>query len=157
MKPFFSLIIPCYNVIQFINQGLETLVNQTFKDFEIIFIDDCSTDDTYNFIANYKDKSSLDITLIKNERNCGPGQSRNNGINIANGQYITFMDSDDWLEHTFFEEMYNCIIKNNAEMVQCDFYRYYNEKNIGLNVHKILMLLQAKMKYLHNQYLHYGT
>ena len=128
MRPFFSLIIPCFNAIKFLSQGIETLEKQSFKDFEVIFIDDCSTDNTYNFLTDYKLSSSLNITILKNKINSGPGQSRNNGIKNANGVYITFMDSDDWLESTFFEEMYNCIIKNNAEIVQCDFSRFYKGK-----------------------------
>ena len=128
MKPFFSLIIPCYNVSKFIDKGIKSLDSQTFKNFEVIFIDDCSTDNTYDILSEYKINSELNITLLKNDKNSGPGKSRNNGIKVANGIYITFMDSDDWLENTFFEDIHNCIIQNKADIVQCDFYRYYKEE-----------------------------
>lgn len=125
MRPFFTLIVPCYNAIAYIEQGIKSLENQTYNNFEVIFVDDCSIDNTFNFLLEYKSKTSLNVTVLKNDINCGPGQSRNNGIKKAKGSYITFMDSDDWLEETFFEEMHNCIIKNNADIVQCDFSRFY--------------------------------
>lgn len=102
-----SVIIPCYNSYKYMNKCLKSLEDQTFKDFEVIFVDDYSTDNTYNDLKKYLENTNLQWELLKNSQNSGPGQSRNNGIEKAKGEFVCFMDSDDWYENNFLEKMYN--------------------------------------------------
>lgn len=122
-----SIIIPCYNSYELMSRCLKSLENQTFKNFEVIFVDDCSTDNTLNKLESYLKYSSLTYTILKNDMNSGPGVSRNNGIKFAKGKYVSFMDSDDWYEKDFLELMYNKIIKENVDIVMCDYFRVYSD------------------------------
>lgn len=108
-------------------RGLMSLEQQTFKDFEAIFVDDCSTDGTYLQLLDYQQKSNLNIIVLRNVQNVGPGQSRNYAISQAQGKYLAFMDSDDWYETNLLEEVHNKIVEESADMVFFDFYRAYNE------------------------------
>lgn len=121
--PLFSVIIPCYNSWHYMERGLHSLENQIWTDFEVIFIDDCSTDDTYHRLEEYKRRCTLEVQVIKNIKNSGPGESRNHGIKIASGEYIAFLDSDDWYEPDFLKKMYEQLQKTGADIVFCDFYR----------------------------------
>lgn len=120
--PKFSVIIPCYNSFKLMGKCLESLENQIFKDFEIIIIDDCSTDDSFEQLEIYKEKSNLNIILLKNDINLGPGKTRNNGINNATGEFVIFIDSDDYIEINTLEIMNKIIIDNNADCIIFDYY-----------------------------------
>ena len=89
-SPIFSIVIPCYNSWRYMERGLHFLEKQTFIDFEVIFVDDCSTDDTYCQLEKYQQQSILSIRIIRNIKNSGPGESRNYGIKMAKGDYIAF-------------------------------------------------------------------
>lgn len=121
--PFFSVIIPCYNSVKWIERGLQSLEEQTFKLFEVILVDDCSEDATYDYLLEYKEHSPLDLQVFRNEKNCGPGEARNRGICKARGEYLTFMDSDDWYEPDYLDEMGMKIREKKADIVFCDFFR----------------------------------
>lgn len=110
-SPIFSIVIPCYNSWRYMERGLHFLEKQTFIDFEVIFVDDCSTDDTYCQLEKYQQQSILSIRIIRNIKNSGPGESRNYGIKMAKGDYIAFLDSDDWYEVDFLEKMYGQLQK----------------------------------------------
>ena len=88
----FSIIIPAYNAEKEIDRALESIKKQTFNNYEIIVIDDCSTDNTYNKVKKYED-----VKIIKNEKNLKAGGSRNKGLDVARGEYIIFLDADDYL------------------------------------------------------------
>ena len=109
-----SVIIPVYNVENYLEECLDSIINQTLKDIEIICINDGSTDSSLEILNDYASKDSR-IKVLTQE-NCGVSVSRNHGIKLAIGEYIYFMDSDDILELTALEELYN-ISKNNTE---CD-------------------------------------
>lgn len=117
MKPKVSIIIPVYNAEKYIGKCLETVCNQTLKDLEIIVINDGSTDNSYEIINEYKNKDNRIITY--NLKNQGPSKARNKGLEIAKGDFIGFVDADDWCEVTMFEKLYNRAIKNNLDMVMC--------------------------------------
>lgn len=121
----FSVIIPCYNSVELLERGINSLLKQAFRNFEVVFVDDCSTDGTYDYLLNCKSESALNIQVLRNEKNCGPGESRNLGIREAKGEYIAFMDSDDWYEEDFLQQMYERIQETEAELVLCDFYRCF--------------------------------
>ncbi|WP_406683349.1 glycosyltransferase family 2 protein [Seonamhaeicola sp. MEBiC1930] len=110
--PFFSVIIPLYNKEFFIKDTLSSVINQTFKDFEIIIIDDGSTDKSYDVVNSFND----DRIQIIRQKNSGLCASRNKGINHAKGKFIAFLDADDlWMVD--FLETINYLIKNHPEQV----------------------------------------
>ena len=95
-----SIVIPTYNRFNFLKEAIESIKKQNFKDFEIIIIDDNSTDDTATIIDMYK---NLRIKYIKNKKNMGPGYNRKIGISSCDGEYIIFMDDDDYyIDNDFF-------------------------------------------------------
>lgn len=121
-----SVIIPVYNCKDYLIQCFESIQNQTFKDIEIIFIDDESTDGSLELLYKFQ---SLDnrVVIIKNKHS-GPGASRNEGIKIARGQYLFFVDSDDWLDQTCLEKLYKKSILSNSDI--CLFgLKKFDEKN----------------------------
>lgn len=128
----FSVIIPCYNSSSTILPTIESVVQQTFKDWEIIVVDDCSTDDTVNKIQQYIDEhSKYCISLYCKKQNSGPGESRNIAMKMAKGDYFLFLDSDDFYELNAFEIINHCIETTNADIVG-----YGNTLEIGNNIRK---------------------
>ncbi|MBQ9298390.1 MAG: glycosyltransferase [Clostridia bacterium] len=123
--PKVSVIVPVYNVEKYIEKCLDSLVNQTLKDIELIIVNDGSTDSSEQIILKYKDKNSNIMYLTK--ENGGLSDARNFGIPYATGDYIAFLDSDDYVELSLYEKLYNKAIETNADMVECDFYWEYSE------------------------------
>ena len=119
--PKISVVIPCYNASEFISRCVKSLEEQDFKDFKVIFVDDCSEDDTVNKIEDIQKNSPLNIVLLKNEVNRGPAFSRNAGIQYSNTEYITFCDCDDWYEPDFLSTMFNMISQNNVGISLCGY------------------------------------
>ena len=115
-----SIIIPAYNVSKYIEKCLNSLINQTLKNVEIIVINDGSTDNTLDIIKSFKDER---IKIIDLKVNKGIGNARNLGIKKAKGKYIGFVDSDDYVDKKMFETMYNKAIKEDLDLVICDFYK----------------------------------
>lgn len=97
-----TVIIPTYNSSQYIKKAIESVLNQTYKDIELIIVDDCSTDNTIEIISKYNNNIN-NFKIIANKQNMGVGISRKIGIENANGEYITFLDSDDYLLPNFLE------------------------------------------------------
>ena len=126
--PKVSVIVPFYNVEGYIEKCLDTLVNQTLEDIEIILVNDGSKDNSIliakKFLENYPKK----IVYLEKE-NGGLSDARNFGIPYAKGEYIAFLDSDDYVEKNMYEEMYALAKKENSDMVQCNFYWEYIDKN----------------------------
>ena len=100
-----SIIIPIYNSEKYIEQCIQSILAQSFKDFELILIDDGSTDNSYNIVKQYAD-SDTRLILIKKE-NGGVSSARNCGLEIASGKYVTFIDSDDYVLPDFLEKIYS--------------------------------------------------
>ena len=100
----FSIIIPVYQVEKYLEQCLESVLNQNFNDYEVILIDDGSTDNSGKICDDYVSKYS-NIEVI-HQTNSGPSVARNNGMERANGDYIVFIDSDDYVEHDSFKQIY---------------------------------------------------
>lgn len=98
-----SVIVPMYNSFSMMKQNLEILSKQTSAKIELIIVDDCSTDDSFAKAKEYARKSALEIIVIQNKCNGGPGVSRNNGMAYATGDYVTFVDSDDYVSDNFTE------------------------------------------------------
>ena len=117
-----SVIVPIYNSSLFLKKCLDSLVNQTLNEMEFILINDGSEDNSEEIIKSYSDKR---IKYIKQE-NLGIGKTRNKGITEAKGEYIGFLDSDDYVEPNAYLEMLNEAVKRDLDIVICD---YYEEKN----------------------------
>lgn len=120
-----SFIVPVYNVYEWLDACIESLVNQSFQEFEIILVDDGSTDGSKEKCMEWAKKDER-IRVLTQE-NSGPSIARNYGIREAKGEYLSFIDSDDWVEADFLKEMYGMAEHTNADMVECDFWRYNNK------------------------------
>lgn len=114
-----SIIIPCYNASKYLRQCIDSILNQTFKNYEIIFINDKSTDNTLDILQEYKNNSDADIKILENEYNSGPSFTRNKGLSVATGNYIAFIDSDDYIEPQYLEVLYQLIKQYNTEISMC--------------------------------------
>lgn len=128
--PRISVIVPFYNVEGYIEKCLETLVNQTFQDIEIILVNDGSKDRSEEIAKKFANRYENKIVYLEKE-NGGLSSARNFGLAHARGEYVAFVDSDDYIEKNMYEKMYNLIIKERSDMVECDFYwEYPNKKKI---------------------------
>ncbi len=116
-----SIIVPIYNTEQYLNKCLDSLVNQTLQDVEIILINDGSTDNSQNIIDEYSAKYPNKIKSFTKE-NGGQATARNLGITKATGEYIGFVDSDDWIELNMYEELYNKALGEDLDIVCCNEY-----------------------------------
>lgn len=117
MKPLISVIVPIYNVEKYLPKCIESIINQTLKEIEIILIDDGSTDRSGDIADEYSKKDSR-IKVIHKE-NGGQGSARNKGIEIADGYYIGFVDSDDWIDFDMYERLYSKAISLKSDMIVC--------------------------------------
>ena len=120
-----SLIIPVYNVEPYLRQCLDSVINQTFKDIEIILINDCSSDNSLQIIKEYQQKDKR-IILIDLQENKGLGNARNEGLKISKGEYIAFVDSDDWVTIDYVETLYKTIKENNVDLAIANISTYNN-------------------------------
>lgn len=125
--PKVSIIVPVYNVERYIVRSMDSLVNQTLKDIEIIVVNDGSTDNSKKLIEIYQEKYPNKIKLVDKE-NGGLSDARNYGIPHATGEYIAFLDSDDYVELDTYEKMYNKAKEDDSDLVECDFIWEYPDR-----------------------------
>lgn len=125
--PKVSVIVPFYNVEGYIEKCLETLVNQTLQDIEIILVNDGSKDRSVNIVKKFQSSYPEKIVYLEKE-NGGLSDARNYAIPHAKGEYIAFLDSDDYVEKDMYQKMYELAVKENSDMVECDFYWEYPDK-----------------------------
>lgn len=104
--PFFTVIIPLYNKEKYISEAIESILNQTFTDFEVLIINDCSTDKSVEIASKFVSEK---VQIIHHEKNRGLAATRNTGIKKANSNYVTFLDADDLWKPHFLEKIYNLI------------------------------------------------
>lgn len=116
-RPKVSVILPVYNVDKYLRQSLDSLINQTLKDIEIICVNDGSTDKCKEILDEYAAKDSR-IKVI-HKTNCGTGAARNDGLKIASGECIGFVDPDDWVKENMFERLYNLLKEKDVDIVMC--------------------------------------
>ena len=130
--PKVSVIVPVYNVEKYIEKSLESLVKQTLEDIEIIIVNDGSTDNSEMIIKKYIKKYPNKIVYLT-KTNGGLSDARNFGLPYANGEYVAFLDSDDYVESNIYKDMYELAIKENSDLVECDFiWEYPNKKRIDV-------------------------
>ena len=125
--PKVSIVVPCYNIQKYVGRCIESLLAQTFTDFELILVNDGSTDDTLSILKEYEKKDSRIIVLEK--ENGGLSDARNAGMKIAKGEYIQFVDGDDFAEDILLEKCAQKLDETGADIVIFDFYQYYTETN----------------------------
>jgi glycosyltransferase involved in cell wall biosynthesis len=125
--PAVSIIVPVYNTERYIEKCLESLVNQTLKDIQIVIVNDGSTDGSSQIIDKFLQRHHEKIVYIE-KKNGGLSEARNVGMQYATSDYIGFVDSDDYVELTMYEKMYNKAKEDCADLVECDFYWEYSKR-----------------------------
>lgn len=134
-RPKISIIVPIYNTEKYINKCIESLINQTYQNLEILLIDDGSKDMSPQICDKWGKKDSR-IKVI-HKINAGASDARNVGINIANGDYIMFVDSDDFIDVTTVSDLYLLLSNTNADIACGGFYKYVNRNSIPIYNHII--------------------
>ena len=118
--PKVSVIVPIYNVEKYLEKCINSLLSQTLEDIQIILVNDGSKDNSGNIAKEYEKNNKNRIIYVEKE-NGGLSDARNYGLKYATGDFIAFLDSDDYIEKNAYEEMYNKAIEENADYVECDF------------------------------------
>jgi glycosyltransferase involved in cell wall biosynthesis len=120
-----SIITTVYNIEKYISKCIESLLAQTYKDIEIIIVDDCGNDGSMEIVSRYDDER---IKIIKHSENMGAGWARRHGIEAATGDYIITIDGDDWISPTFIEDLVNNAKETNADIVSGGITVVYSEE-----------------------------
>ncbi|MBA6153570.1 glycosyltransferase family 2 protein [Gelidibacter maritimus] len=118
MEPLISIIIPIYNVEKYLNECIDSVINQTYKNLEIILINDGSPDKCGPICDQYKLKD--DRIIVIHQKNKGLSGARNSGLEVASGDYIGFVDSDDWIGEKMYEVMLNLLLKYDLDIIECE-------------------------------------
>ena len=149
-SPEITIIVPAYNVADYLDQCMESIVAQTFSDFEVLVIDDGSTDSTGERFRRWADLDGRISYLRK--PNGGVSPSRNLGIELARGAYLAFVDPDDWLDARYLEKLHEAAEREGAVFAECDIWRYDNRT--GKKIHRacgqhmgVRYTLEEHMKY----------
>ncbi|MDY3060767.1 glycosyltransferase [Fusobacterium sp.] len=126
-KDLISVIVPVYNIEKYLPRCIDSILDQTYKNWEAIFINDGSTDNSLKILEEYKKRDER-IKII-DKKNAGSGAARNDGIETSKGKYIAFLDSDDWYEEDFLEKLYNNLIENSSDVSMCNPKMTYDNIN----------------------------
>lgn len=158
--PKVSIIVPIYNVEKYLDRCMQTLINQTLKDIEIIMVDDGSLDNCPKLCDEYAKKDNR-IKVI-HKKNGGLGYARNSGLDVATGEYVAFVDSDDFVDVNMYENLYNEVLVGNYDAVFCSFYTEVsngkwvisneiseNQVFSHLNIKKFMLGMIASPPYVH--------
>lgn len=116
-EPKISILMPVYNAKDYLRECLDSIISQTFQEFEVICVDDGSCDNSYEILQEYKEKDNR-FKILQQEHK-GVGAARNLALSLAKSKYVQFLDSDDYFEPEMFEEMYNTAVKYDTDMVVC--------------------------------------
>lgn len=124
--PEISVVVPIYNVFSYLQKCVESVLVQSFEDFELLLIDDGSTDGS----GELADKLAVDDARVKvfHKTNGGLSDARNYGVKHAIGKYVTFIDSDDWIEESYLEYLYSLLVGNDADISTCYFNKCLGDK-----------------------------
>ncbi len=145
-----SVVIPCYNVKEYVEKSIISVFNQTYKNIEIIVVDDKSTDGTYEVLKTLEEKYKNKFKLYQNKKNMGLAFTRNFGVKMATGKFIGFIDSDDYIDETYYEELVKKLVEDDSDLVVNDIL-LVDEKgnNIG-NVNKACIGDVSKLSIIDN-------
>ena len=147
-----SVIVPVYNSEKYLEKCLNSILNQSLKEMEVIVIDDGSTDNSVEIIKSFASRDNRIKTIFQG--NFGPSVARNNGIKKSNGEYITFVDSDDWVNESAYLSLYEKAIESNADVLLMQLYCWFSNKEkdyilkFDLEPHTILSKEEIKEKIL---------
>lgn len=123
--PKVSVIVPVYNVEEYIERCVRSLMEQTLEDIEYIFVNDCTPDRSMQILRRLMEEypqRRKQVKMVEHAQNCGSATVRNSGLKVAVGEYIIHCDSDDWVEPEMYEKLYNKAVETGADMVGCDCY-----------------------------------
>lgn len=141
-----SIIIPVYNGEKYIKKCFESIINQNFYNIEIIFVDDCSTDNSYKMLNELKNETKYKVIVLQNNINSGVSFSRNAGIDIANGEFLFFLDCDDTLETDFFNSIFSNSNVNQYDIIMIGFNLIYSNKIKKLSFNEDAIISNNKIK-----------
>lgn len=131
MYPVISVIVPVYNVENYILKCLKSIVNQSYRNFELIIVDDRGTDKSIQIAEQYLSTTKINYEIITRDQNGGLSAARNSGIEIAKGEYLSFIDSDDYVEPIFLEKMYEAVVSSSdIDIVVCGMRGVYQNPTI---------------------------
>lgn len=142
-----SVIVPVYNSSAYLKECLESLINQTFKDIEILCVYGKSKDNSLEILEEYSKKDNR-IKII-NEKEKGISGARNTGFEVAQGEFISFIDADDWVDLDYFERLYNAIIETNSDVAAASILRtrkLYKKIRVQFNAQEVFETLEDKLK-----------
>lgn len=149
MKELISVIIPVYNVEKYLNKSIESVIKQTYKELEIILVDDGSTDSSGKICDEFAQKD--DRIKVIHKKNGGLSDARNAGISEAKGKYLGFIDSDDYIDKNFYEILYNVLKKYNSDISICkhrETYTDYEENTSKLEIKEQVFNTEQALKEL---------
>lgn len=157
-EPMITVIVPVYQVCQYVGECVESLIHQTYKNLEILLVDDGSTDGSGKLCDEYAGKDAR-VRIIHQE-NRGLSGARNTGLDHAKGEYIAFVDADDLVKNEYIEELYNLILKYKADISACLYERsktgIFHDQNNGKH-REICMTSEELLKCWHGKYKKYET
>ena len=119
-QPLISIVVPVYNTAAYLEKCIDSILNQTYKNLEIILVDDGSTDNSGNICDEYKAKDNRVIVI--HQANSGVSSARNIALDIAKGEYISFVDSDDWIEADMYKELLQQLLVEESDIAMCGYY-----------------------------------
>jgi glycosyltransferase involved in cell wall biosynthesis len=129
LQPKISVVVPIYGVEKYLNQCVDSIINQTLNDIEIILVDDGSKDKCPQIVDEYAAKDSRVVAI--HQPNGGYGRAVNHGIEVATGEYIGIIESDDWIEPTMYEKLYASAKQYNTDITKGEFYAYNSQATDG--------------------------
>lgn len=142
-----SVILPVYNTAKYLNKCIDSIMNQSMKEFELIIVNDNSSDNSKSIIHEYYNKYK-NIKIINKTVNQGVSSARNDAIEIARGEYILFIDSDDWIEENMLERLYKKAIEKDADITICNAYIDFEDnkqKKFDISIGKDSFISKDKM------------
>ena len=146
-----SVVVSVYNRENTLERFFNSILIQTYRDFELVFIDDGSTDKSLNICQIFKEKHPEFKVIIYHQDNAGLPTARNKGIELSSGEHIVFPDPDDWLEKDYLETLYNLHIKNNTDLEICNYFlnNNYSEHPFSCDIPELLDNYSSKLYCLH--------
>ncbi len=149
-----SIIIPVYNSEKYLGSCLDSIFSQTHDDLEVVLVDDCSKDHSYDIARSFKSREPRRLKLVQNPNNKGAGASRNVGLEIVDGEYIGFVDSDDYIALDAVKKMHDSLEKNNADIARINrkiVYRGIDVSFLGRKIdieHEDIIVPKENLEYL---------
>ena len=155
MVDLISVIIPVYNVEPYLKKCLDSVVTQTYKEIEIILVDDGSTDGSGLICDEYAAQDKR-IKVIR-KQNGGLSDARNVGLDQCNGRYVTFIDSDDYVASDYIERLYRILVEYNADIAVCDYFEFYDDEPVQTPEKGEKIIVFDKLQALEQLYGKYST